>query len=37
MSTEENKKIYNTDTNTAGVVYGNVGVGETTYEMNKFH
>lgn len=27
----------NTNSEVSGVVYGNVGVGETTYEMNKFH
>ena len=38
---EEEKKNPNVitldKTEETGVVYGNIGVGETTYEMNKFH
>lgn len=33
----ENKYVKKDDGITTGVVYGNVGIGETTYEMNKFH
>lgn len=33
----ENKYVKKDEGITTGVVYGNVGIGETTYEMNKFH
>lgn len=37
MNVNEDKTINSNNSSTTGVVYGNVGVGETTYEMNKFH
>lgn len=37
MNANEKNSVYPENMDAAGVVYGNVGVGETTYEMNKFH
>lgn len=37
MDKREEKNINNSNADASGIVYGNVGVGETTYEANKFH